>query len=253
MKCPHCGQIHSDNLIDCPTTGRKLKRTCTNQLCSYFGEYLFPLEQETCPCCGRSLVDTHNGHQYVDLGLSVKWATCNVGAKTPEEYGDYFAWGETRPKIYYDWSNLKYCNGIDSMDCFSKYYKNQNGSSDNKIHLDLDDDAAHVNWGGSWRMPTNAEFEELINECIWSWTLMNGKNGQKITSISNGNSIFLPVAGCGNGDSIKYEGTLGSYWSCSLNMNDSDSYAKHLFFAPRTIRMLEESRYMGLSIRPVCP
>ena len=94
MLCPHCSQEHPDNLIDCPTTGKKLKRACTNMLCSYYGEFLFPLEQESCPCCGNSLVDTHNGHQFVDLGLSVKWATCNIGATSPEKYGNYFAWGE---------------------------------------------------------------------------------------------------------------------------------------------------------------
>ena len=109
-----------------------------------------------------------NGHNWVDLGLSVKWATCNVGATTPEGYGNYYAWGETKPKSTYDWSTYKYCNG--DRYSMTKYCTNSEyGIVDNKTTLELSDDAAHVNWGGSWRMPTKAEQDEL-NNCTWTWT-----------------------------------------------------------------------------------
>ena len=133
----------------------------------------------------------NNGHEYVDLGLSVKWATCNVGASKPEEYGDYFAWGETQPKDYYDWSTYKWCNG--SYDTLTKYNTNSSdGTVDNKTTLDLSDDAARANWGGSWRMPTSAEQDELCNNCTWTCTKINGVEVYKVTSNINGNFIFLP-------------------------------------------------------------
>ena len=109
---------------------------------------------------------TENGHDYVDLGLpsGTKWATCNVGATAPEEYGDYFAWGETEPKTTYNWDTYKWCNG--SEDTFTKYNtKSSYGTVDNKTQLELADDAARANWGGQWRMPTDAEWTELCKNC----------------------------------------------------------------------------------------
>lgn len=139
----------------------------------------------------------------VDLGLSVKWAPFNVGATKSEEHGDYFAWGETKPKSSsYDWSTYKYCKG--SENTMTKYCTDSrdgyNGFTDNKTVLDPDDDAAHVNWGGDWRMPTKSEFEEFseIENCTWTWTTINGVNGYKIVSKKtgfDGNWIFLPAAG----------------------------------------------------------
>lgn len=120
-------------------------------------------------------------HEYVDLGLSVKWATCNVGATKPEEYGDYFAWGETTPKSTYDWETYKYCNG--SFDSLTKYNNSSIfGTEDYKKTLELADDAARANWGGSWRMPTKAEQDELREKCTWTWTTQNGVKGCKVTS-----------------------------------------------------------------------
>ena len=107
-------------------------------------------------------------HECIDLGLSVKWATCNVGAIKPEEYGDYYAWGETETKDVYDWSSYKWCNG--SSDTLTKYnpFKVQ-GIVDSITTLDPNDDVAHVKWGGSWRMPTASEFRELMDNCKWTW------------------------------------------------------------------------------------
>ena len=129
----------------------------------------------------------------VDLGLSVKWANVNVGAISPEDYGDYFAWGETELKTDYSWSTYKFELGTDENGPFSKYVTNSSyGTVDNKTVLDPEDDAAHVNWGGSWRMPTDAEWTELRTKCTWTWT--SEVNGMLVTG-PNGKSIFLPAAG----------------------------------------------------------
>ena len=138
--------------------------------------------------------------EYVDLGLSVKWATFNVGATSPEDYGDYFAWGDTEPKENYNWATYKWCEGTDktmTKYCSDSNYGN-NGFTDNKMELDLSDDAAHANWGGNWRMPTDAELTELREQCTWTWTTQDGVNGYKVTSKTSGytdKSIFLPAAG----------------------------------------------------------
>ena len=193
-----------------------------------------------------------NGHNWVDLGLSVKWATCNVGATTPEGYGNYYAWGETKPKSTYDWSNYKYCNG--TAYSMTKYCTDSEyGIVDNKTTLELSDDAAHVNWGGSWRMPTKAEQDELrdTNNCTWTWTTQNGVNGYKVTSKKNGNSIFLPVAGSRNYSNLNYAGSYGYYCSSSLNTSYS-SIAYYLYFYSSNVYWYGYSRYYGHSVRPVC-
>ena len=167
-----------------------------------------------------------NGHEYVDLGLSVKWATCNVGATTPLGYGDYFAWGETTAKSSYTSSNYTYSSA----------------------------DAARVNWGGSWRMPTKAEQDELrnTNNCTWTWTTQNGVSGYKVTSKKNGNSIFLPAAGYRDRSSFSIVGIDGYYWSSSLNTNYSN-YAYYFYFDSRSVdRGCSLYRYLGRSVRAVC-
>ncbi|MBR5323296.1 MAG: hypothetical protein IKV14_00570 [Muribaculaceae bacterium] len=203
---------------------------------------------------GGSLGPTqiHNGHEYVDLGLSVKWATCNVGATTSEEYGDYFAWGETSPKTTYNWSTYKYCNGSSitmTKYCTDSYY----GTVDNKTTLELSDDAARVNWGGKWRMPTRAEQDELRNtsNCTWTWTTQNGVKGYKVTSKKNGNSIFLPAPGFRYDDDLSGAGSGGSYWSRSLYTYASGS-AFHVNFYSGSVDWCIDNRYYGQSVRAVC-
>ncbi len=197
-----------------------------------------------------------NGHEYVDLGLpsGLLWATCNVGATAPEEYGDYFAWGEVEPKSYYDWSsegNYKWgtYDGSDSQNYgMTKYNK-----TDGKTVLDPEDDAAHVNWGGDWRMPTLTEMQELLDSdnCTWEWTTQNGVYGRKVTSVSNGNSIFLPAAGFRVNSSLSYAGALGYYWSSSLRTSyPSDAY--YLYFYSGYYDRDDDNRYYGQSVRAVC-
>ena len=198
-----------------------------------------------------------NGHEYVDLGLSVKWATMNVGASMAEGYGDYFAWGETTTKDTYDWSTYKYCNGSSST--LTKYCNNSsygnygnNGFTDNKTQLELSDDAARANWGGSWRMPTDVEWTELREQCTWTWTTQNGVYGRKVTSKTNENSIFLPAAGYRGGSSLYYAGSNGYCWSSSLNTG-SPYEAWYVDFSYSGVGRYSNYRYYGRSVRPVCP
>lgn len=197
-------------------------------------------------------------HEYIDLGLSVKWATCNVGATTPEQYGDYFAWGEVKPKRYYDWGSYKYCVGSESTltkYCFDSDY-GKNGFTDDKTILDLEDDAAHVNWGGNWRMPTVEECEELEIDCEWTWTTLNGINGHKVTG-PNGNSIFLPAAGAMGGDVNSSLDEQGWYWSSSIaNTKDYHlpSQAYYIGFTTEGAHTdIPLTRRYGFSVRAVCP
>ena len=169
-----------------------------------------------------------DNHEWVDLGLpsGTLWATCNVGANAPEEYGDYFAWGETAPKEYYDWSTYKWCNG--SYKTMTKYCTNSsygyNGFTDGKTELDPEDDAAYVNWGPSWRMPTTEQQRELYETCSSVWTTQNGVNGRLFTG-PNGNTLFLPAAGYRWGESLNDAGSYGFYWSRALYSSDpSDAY-----------------------------
>ena len=186
-------------------------------------------------------------YQAVDLGLSVKWATMNVGATKPEEYGDYFAWGETEEKEYYEWSTYKWCNGSD--DTMTKYCTDSGyGIVDNKTVLDPEDDVAHVKWGGTWRMPTLNEQKELLNNCTWEWTTQNGVNGYTVTG-PNGNSIFLPAAGCRGGAGVYYRGSNGVYWSSSLG---SSNRAYYFEINSGSCGWSDYYRYHGQSVRPVC-
>ena len=189
----------------------------------------------------------------VDLGLSVKWASWNVGASAPEEYGAYFAWGETEIDWDYDWASYKWCNGYYNK--LTKYcstgwtnYWDGAGTPDGKTVLDLEDDAARAHWGGTWRMPTNAEWAELRNNCTWTWTTQSGVNGRLVTA-SNGNSIFLPAAGRRGGFVLNGMGSDGRYWSSSL---DGNQYlALGVYFGSDRVNKDSYDRPLGFSIRPV--
>ena len=204
---------------------------------------------DTCEVTVKMRTDS-NGHDYVDLGLpsGLKWATMNVGATKPEDYGDYFAWGETEPKAKYRWSTYKWCNG--SYYTQTKYNTDSsNGTVDNKVVLDPEDDAAHVNWGGSWRMPTDAEWIELRTQCTWTGTSQNGVGGRKVTG-PNGKSIFLPAAGYWYDSSLNVAGSRGLYWSSSLK-SDRTSHAYSVLFASGFVDRDDSDRCFGSSVRPV--
>ena len=193
------------------------------------------------------------GHAYVDLGLpsGLLWATCNVGADSPEDYGDYFAWGETQPKSDYSWGTYQYCMG--SSNTLTKYCNNAsygyNGFTDNLTTLQPSDDAATANWGTDWRMPTKEEWQELYNNTTHIWTTQNGVNGRLFTA-TNGNSLFLPAAGCRRGSSLDDASAGGHYWSSSLLTGDPNG-AWSLYFNSGDCYVGYDTRYVGRSVRPV--
>lgn len=196
---------------------------------------------------------TPEEHEYVDLGLpsGTLWATCNVGANAPEEYGDYFAWGETAPKEVYSWETYKWCKG--SHDTMTKYCTQNdfgfNGFTDGKTELDPNDDAATANWGSSARMPSIEQIQELMESCTWKWTTRNGVYGELGTG-PNGNTIFLPAASERHNDSFGTPGHNGYYWSRS-------SYSKHvqgayfLFFYQFGMYCDGDERFLGRTVRAV--
>ena len=199
-------------------------------------------EEVECMFSWKTVV-VHGGHECVDLGLSVKWATCNVGANKPEEDGDYFAWGETTKKgTYYENNCPTY--GLSKSELRSKGYIDSEGNLTPKY------DAARANWGGNWRMPTKTEMQELKDRCTWTWTTQNGVNGYKVTG-PNGNSIFLPATGYRYGSSLYVAGSFGSYWSSTPYENDAyDAYS--LFFRSDCHSMSNDcKRNVGRCIRPV--
>ena len=183
-----------------------------------------------------SAITPQNGHEYVDLGLpsGLKWATCNVGASSPEKYGYYFAWGETAPKAEYTVENS------------IAYGEDMNDISGNPQY-----DAARANWGGSWRMPTEDEMEELVTHCEWGWTQVKGVSGCKVIG-PNGRSIFLPAAGYRRGSSLYDAGSGGLCWSstpCGGNWLDGSSYSIR-FYSNHLITNYN-GRDFGVSVRPV--
>lgn len=178
--------------------------------------------------------NVHKGHEWVDLGLpsGLKWATCNVGASTSYDLGNYYAWGETSVKANYDYGTSA-----------------SRGKSWGDISGDSSRDAATANWGGSWRLPTEAEFQELIDNCIWTWTTQNGMDGYKVTGPS-GESIFLPAAGISGGVDLYYVGECGYYWS-STPYTRYEDYAYMLSFSCDFHEVQPNGRVSGRSIRPV--
>ena len=176
------------------------------------------------------------------------WAACNLGAEKPEDYGDYYAWGETETKEKYSWSTYKF--GTSSSGPFSKYNtKESYGTVDNKTVLDPEDDVAHVTLGGNWRMPTDEEWTELRTKCTWTWTTQNGVNGRLVTA-SNGNSIFLSAAGYRLDTNLGSVGSGGYYWSSSLS-TDSPYRAWYVGFGSGSADGFNNYRHYGQSVRPV--
>ena len=198
-------------------------------------------------------------HEYVDLGLpsGLLWAACNVGANKPEEYGDYFAWGETQPKSQYDWDTYKYCKfeGANEEVRITKYCWNSrfgyNGFVDNLFILDKSDDAATENWGAGWFTPTRSQWEELYENTTNEWISKNGIQG-RLFSGSNGNSIFIPAAGyCLDKDYRSYAGLYGCYWSSSSSHDFPETAWEFYFYADPNIGVATSVPFYGMPVRPV--
>lgn len=175
--------------------------------------------------------------QAVDLGLSVYWASCNLGATKPEEYGDYYAWGETSPKSQFTKDNYSYYDS--NMAQYIDIGENISGTQY---------DAATVNWGSDWRMPTRTEMKELIDNCTWQWTQVSGNNGYKVTG-PNGNSIFLPAAGYCTYKAFR-QNELVYCWTA--NKNTYNAYVYYLWATSSIYNVTNsEPGHYGKAIRPV--
>lgn len=184
----------------------------------------------------------------VDLGLSVFWATCNVGAESPEDYGGYYAWGETEEKS--DYTPLTYKYYLGDLDGDGYYYDSNEYQHIGSNISGTSYDVAHVKWGGSWRMPTLSEIQELCNKCSWQWTSVNGVKGQKVTG-PNGNSIFLPAAGNRDGTEVYNRGSFGHYWSGTLSEYGSGNAYYLVFNSGGHDWGGNLGRDLGFSVRPV--
>lgn len=203
--------------------------------------------------------EIHNGYEFVDLGLSVKWATCNVGATNPTDYGDYFAWGETKPKETYRWNNYYYCNDVSMWKnycndgfkliryCYDFRY-GHNGCSDDLTILEPGDDIVAINYGEGCRMPTEDEMRELENACVCLKTHLGDVNGFLYIG-PNRNSIFFPAAGCYDINGLHDVGECGHYWSSSIVMDSNPSHAWGLV---NNKGLFGHNRSDGCSVRPVC-
>lgn len=212
------------------------------------------------------------GHEYVDLGLKVMWATCNLGAFSPQGFGNYYAWGETEPKSTFGWENYEHCDGDGNSltkYCLRTYY----GTLSNIRQLELSDDAARKAWGDKWRMPTYDDEEELRKGCYWEWTQSYGGTGVagyivykakaaadkgKVSCFSpkltetyslTDTHIFMPAAGCKRmtGYLVGYG---GYYWTSTLNEDYNDE-CWGWYFASYDMNRNSDYRYIGRSIRPV--
>ena len=219
---------------------------------------------------GCNNTSSFNGHEYVDLGLpsGTLWATCNVGASKPEDFGNYYAWGETSIKAKFNWDIYKYCNGSD--DQLTKYCNDSdygyNGFTDNLTTLLPEDDAATVNWGDGWCMPTADQWQELYENTTHTWTTQNGVNGRLFTSL-NGNSLFLPAAGFWLSDEpdehfrnilsgksqgeIYFFGCFGFYWSSSLSTDNPNCAWDFTFYSDNYGMFSIGGRDSGSSVRAV--
>ena len=193
-----------------------------------------------------TFVESKVAPTYVDLGLSVKWGTCNIGAKNPEDFGNFYQWGDVATKESYDWDTYKY--GTDRTN-LEKY-----NVKDGKTVLDPEDYAAIVNLGEGWRMPTPAEIKELVDNCTWEWTTVNNVKGYKVTA-KNGNSIFLPAAGVMFTKNPYYGGQYGYYLSNTLREGEESyvkMYAQGFSFQSDKYQTDDRiARNYGITVRPV--
>lgn len=184
-------------------------------------------------------------NERIDLGLSsgILWATCNIGASSPSEIGDFFAWGEKEPKDTYGWETYKLCRG--SYNSIFKY-----NEADGKNVLDSQDDVAKSRLGGEWRIPTKEDMEELVKECEWKWTSQNGQLGWMVIG-SNNNYIFLPASGSASSYRIAGVNELGRYWTATRDESNYSAYNLRFKEGTDTIVVVDDTRFYGRTVRPV--
>jgi len=269
MKCPYCNEYHSDDYQFCPNTGKKIESDYSKQSnCISIGNhpstcrvnehnvnnpYRFTNMQQ-CRTNHKSL--EYNGYQFVDLGLTsgTLWASCNIGAKEPQEYGDYFSWGETDGYMSgktdfgdrkYKWYRVNIFHDI----YLTKYSLGAGECADGKAELELFDDCASHLLGGNCRMPSSEQFKELISECKNELMTFKGVQGYLFTSNSNKNTIFLPCGGYRKDKCVNKGGSRGYYWS--RNLKDRGYAGCILFFKSRKCCLDSQWRETGCNVRPV--
>lgn len=226
--------------------GYKLNVTIDPDLASFLKGYYKSVHKVNCGESKSSISKSNNAQEErVDLGLSsgILWATCNIGASSPSEIGDYFAWGEREPKDVYGWDTYKLCRG--SYNSIFKYTE-----TDGKKVLDSQDDVAKSMLGGEWRIPTKEDMEELVEECEWKWTSLNGQLGWKVIG-SNNNYIFLPASGAASSYRIAGVNELGRYWTATRDESNYSAYNLRFKDGTDTIVVVDDTRFYGRTIRPV--
>lgn len=226
--------------------GYKLNVTIDPDLASFLKGYYKSVHKVNCGESKSSISKSNNAQEErVDLGLSsgILWATCNIGASSPSEIGDYFAWGEREPKDVYGWDTYKLCRG--SYNSIFKYTE-----TDGKKVLDSQDDVAKSILGGEWRIPTKEDMEELVEECEWKWTSLNGQLGWKVIG-SNNNYIFLPASGAASSYRIAGVNELGRYWTATRDESNYSAYNLRFKDGTDTIVVVDDTRFYGRTIRPV--
>lgn len=226
--------------------GYKLNVTIDPDLASFLKGYYKSVHKVNCGESKSSISKSNNAQEErVDLGLSsgILWATCNIGASSPSEIGDYFAWGEREPKDVYGWDTYKLCRG--SYNSIFKYTE-----TDGKKVLDSQDDIAKSMLGGEWRIPTKEDMEELVEECEWKWTSLNGQLGWKVIG-SNNNYIFLPASGAASSYRIAGVNELGRYWTATRDESNYSAYNLRFKDGTDTIVVVDDTRFYGRTIRPV--
>lgn len=226
--------------------GYKLNVTIDPDLASFLKGYYKSVHKVNCGESKSPISKSNNAQEErVDLGLSsgILWATCNIGASSPSEIGDYFAWGEREPKDVYGWDTYKLCRG--SYNSIFKYTE-----TDGKKVLDSQDDVAKSMLGGEWRIPTKEDMEELVEECEWKWTSLNGQLGWKVIG-SNNNYIFLPASGAASSYRIAGVNELGRYWTATRDESNYSAYNLRFKDGTDTIVVVDDTRFYGRTIRPV--
>ncbi len=234
VPCEVCGEMIDEDTLECPYCHEEVVSSNDLDLCDTYDEMTFIDSDRSSK--SKPASDTIKDYEYVDLGLSVKWATCNIGADYPSDYGDYFAWGETESKSgYADENSVTYRRNMGSIAGDPRY------------------DAARANWGGTWRLPTVDEIKELTDMCEWKRTTYGGTKGYKVIG-PNGNSIFLPAAGVRFNFRLRFAGKMGCYWSATPKKNNADKayylyFGCSFFFSGRGSDSTD--RGDGQSVRPV--
>lgn len=278
MKCLNCNETHHEPTAKfchvcgvsifvimnnkCPTCGVEIVKgarfcyNCGTQLVNYSG--YTECKSGASEFCPQIIKNGTGCPMAVDLGLSsgTKWASCNIGAANPEDFGGYFAWGEIEEKNEYDENTYKWYRWSDTRRCreLAKYCDSMVfGKVDNKWKLDLKDDVAHVKWGNNWRIPTQEQFQELKAQCKSEWIPLNGVEGRRFTSKKNGNSIFLPACGYLSGTELRenHLRKIGNYWSSYNGPISTEAGVLRLSKSDVSADGFSLRRIYGGSIRPV--